>query len=929
MPLFIVSLFLPYTVDFHRLPTPAQRPSPQRLPTRRESTVEPNGKATLFPTHTPPRTPSASADAEEFFAQVQPSAATHFIKPHDPRTLVRSDSHLPEWGRGIFFNQPHSRASQLPPSRILGFAPPPEPEQSAWTKKKKFVQIKSPKNQSRSQSDERKQWGSDWTIVPAEQGNGGLANAIRAAQRHETLDDIFWLGTVGFPTDSLKEHTREEIHVKLESEYDALPIYVSDSDFDGHYTHFCKTIIWPVFHYQIPDHPKSKAYEDHSWKYYVNLNQAFADKIVKSYKRGDVIWIHDYHLLLVPGMVRQRLPEAQIGFFLHTAFPSSEVFRCLSTRKELLEGMLGADLIAFQSPEYQEHFLTTCSRLLVVEATADGVQLDDHFVNVTSLAIGIDPHGLNLAREEPDVMDWAKVMLERYKDKKIIVARDKLDHVRGVRQKLLAFELFLNKYPEWRDKVVLIQVATSTTDNPELSATVSDIVTRIDSQFSTLAHQPLVFLRQDIAFSQYLALLTVADVLMVTSMREGMNLTCHEYIICQDGNRCEKKHGPVILSEFTGSASIFRGNEISINPWDYQQCANAIKTALEMDDAEKDRRYNKLYDIVTSHTGAYWVEELSKVLTKVHEEHYQRDTMSIPRLSISQLSEKYRQTNCRIFILDYDGTMASFSAPTNIHLSSPQRVLDALNDLLADEHNIVYVMSGRMPDELEHMFSRAPGLGIIAENGCFVREFGTDEWVSFADMDKMKEWKEAVKGILQYYNERIEGSVIEERHCSLKLRLDKASDKDSAVRLGGECADQINSGCGSQDIHAVPVEKAVLIEPIEWSKGSAATHIFDKLRENRSRERGLFPDFLLVAGDDREDEVVFRWANKLAADKIIANVTTVSVGKRNTEAMTTLTQGTNGTYPKSCIWETATYSFICRPPLRPPEAGQTPLAFFA
>jgi trehalose-6-phosphate synthase len=159
---------------------------------------------------------------------------------------------------------------------------------------------------------------------------------------------------------------------------------------------------------------------------------------------------------LVPAMIRKKLPDAQIGFFLHTAFPSSEVFRCLAVRKELLEGMLGANLVAFQTREYAHHFLQTCSRLLIVEATEDGVQLDYHFVNVMPLPIGIDPKALSVAREEQEVLSWIKVMQERYHGKRLIVARDKLDHVRGVRQKLLAFELFLNKYPEYRDKVSVL-----------------------------------------------------------------------------------------------------------------------------------------------------------------------------------------------------------------------------------------------------------------------------------------------------------------------------------------------------------------------------------------------------------------------------------------------------------------------------------------
>lgn len=802
---------------------------------------------------------------------------------------------MPDWGKALAFNQPSSRANQLPPERILGSAPVPTPEIPKITKRAPTNGTRS----SRSRSDERKKWGQEWSIEPAEQGNGGLANAIRSAQPDGAMDDIFWLGTVGFPTDSLEQSTKDDIFEKLESEYESIAVYVSDSDFDGHYVHYCKTILWPIFHYQVPDHPKSKAYEDHSWKYYENLNRTFADKIVKSYKRGDIIWVHDYHLLLVPKMVREKLPDAQIGFFLHTAFPSSEVFRCLAMRKPLLEGMLGANLVAFQSHEYQEHFLTTCSRLLVVEATPEGVQLDDHFVNVTSLAIGIDPKGLSMAREEPQAKEWIDVMMERYKGKKLIVARDKLDTVRGVRQKLLACELFLNKYPEWKDKVVLIQVATSTTENPELSATVSDIVTRIDSQHSTLAHQPLVFLRQDIAFAQYLALLSVADVLMVTSLREGMNLTCHEFVICQDGALCSKKHGVTILSEFTGAAHLFKDSvsghfDLSINPWDYQQTAKAIKQALEMDDAEKEQRYKKMRDIVVNHTGEYWVNNLTKTLAKVYNEHYMHDTMSIPRLSVSQLSAKYRESKLRVFILDYEGTLASLATPANINLSSPQRVLDALNDLLSDDKNIIYVMSGRMPEELDRLFERCPGVGIIAENGCFVREFMSDEWVAFADLEKMSEWKNSVKGILQYYHERIEGSSIEERHCSLIFHYEKADDKEAAARLGGECANHINDACDSQRVHAVPVEKAVLIEPLDWSKGSAATHIFDNLREHKSEERHQWPDFLLVAGDDREDEVIFRWANQLAKNEVIKNVTTVSVGTRNTEAMATLTQGTSG-----------------------------------
>jgi HAD superfamily hydrolase (TIGR01484 family) len=841
-------------------------------------------KTSLLPT------PPIIRDAGEFFAQVPASSTAHFINPHDPDSLVRSDSYISEWRGGQLFHQPTSHVQGLPSSLISGYTEDEPPHRPRLTLKKS---TKRAKHRSRSRSrDKKKHWGSEWSIEPAEQGNGGLTNAVRAAARGGTIDDVIWVGTVGFPTDSLDEHTKDDITEKLESEYDALTVNVSDSDFDGHYTHYCKTILWPVFHYQIPDHPKSKAYEDHSWIHYVNVNQAFADKIVKSYKRGDIIWIHDYHLLLVPAMIRKKLPDVPIGFFLHSAFPSSEVFRCLSFRKELLEGMLGADLIAFQTLEYQEHFITTCSRLLIVEATPDGVQLDGHFVNVVWHPIGIDPKALNLAREETEVKEWIRVIQARYKGKRLIVARDKLDSIRGIREKLLAFELFLSKYPEWREKIVLIQIATASADDSELSATVADIVTRIDSQYSTIGHQPLVFLRQDISFAQYIALLSVADALMITSLREGMNLSCHEWIVCQDGKLSDKKHGPVILSEFTGSATVFKGAELSINPWDYRNCADAIKLILEMDHAEKHRRYKLMRDIVYQNTGEFWINALVRNLAKVHEEHYKHDNMSIPRLNVNQLSAKYREASSRVFTLDYEGTMANSSIPQNIHLGSPQRVIDALNDLLIDDRNIVYIMSGRMPEELERTFSLVPNIGIIAENGCYIRKFGCDEWTEFADLDKLSKWKHDVRSILLHYKLRIEGSEVEQRHCSLIFHYGKANDKETAVRIAGECINHINDVFKTQNVHAVPTENAVVVEALEWSKASAATHLFEGLL--LKADEGKRVDFLLVAGDDREDEAIFHWANGLGKKGVVRDVTTISVGKRNTEAMATLTQGTTG-----------------------------------
>ncbi|KAK0734591.1 glycosyltransferase family 20 protein [Lasiosphaeria miniovina] len=897
MTVFIASLFLPKTVHFTLPGTPPRGshsekkqppPADDRFPLERQpSLFQPQVNLT-----TPPHTPTEERKRDDPFTN-EDGLRIQLPPLQLPADGLRApiDRNSPTWGGRA--DQPKSRANSPPPPSIL------ENIRNIQAKAKELGRqgITQPRTLVRSDSHDRVFAHANWKVSSADQGNGGLRNAAEAASREGKLGDYTWVGTLGMPTDALLGTQQlQDIEDRLATEHDMLTVFCSDKDFDGHYSHFCKQILWPVFHYQIPDNPKSKAYEDHSWKYYVNLNQAFADKIVKNWKRGDVVWVHDYHLLLVPGMVRKKLPDAKIGFFLHVAFPSSEVFRCLAVRKELLEGMLGANLIGFQIHEYTRHFLQTCSRLLSAEATPDGLQLEDRFVDVLNLPIGIDPVSLSHHRKEDEVKRWLDIMRERYAGKKLIVARDKLDHVRGVRQKLLSYELFLNKNPEWRDKVVLIQVALSTSEKSELDATVSDIVTRVNSSWANLAYQPVVYLKQDIDYAQYLALLSIADALMITSQREGMNLTSHEYLFCQDGEIGDKKHGSLILSEFTGTSSLFGGNELSVNPWDYRACAEAIRTALEMGDKEKERRWSKLYEAVNHHTGSHWFTEFMSRLDRVYEEQHRRDQTSVPRLSMSALGQQYKRTDRRLFILDFEGTLVSWGPVNQIIPVSPQRTLDVLNDLLLDDRNTIYVMSGRRPEELDRLFHRVPNLGLIAENGCFLKDCGSSTWTEMADSEQIRSWKESVKNILTYYLERTPGAEIEDRRCSLIFHYKSAEDYEAAMRQATDCASHINDACEEQHVHAIPLDGCVLVEPIDWTKTTAAARIFSDLQDGMAPdERHKSPvDFLMVIGDGREDEKVFKWANSLGGEGMVKEVVTVSLGSRNTEAAATLTQGVSG-----------------------------------
>lgn len=382
---------------------------------------------------------------------------------------------------------------------------------------------------------------------------------------------------------------------------------------------------------------------------------------------------------------------------------------------------------------------------------------------------------------------------------------------------------------------------------------------------------------------------------MITSLREGMNLTSHEFVYCQDGRYGNKAYGSLILSEFTGSASVFGNHALLVNPWDYRQCAEAIYTALTRGEEKRQQVWKQLYGAVLQNSTANWVKSFGETLTRVWDEQSSREMMAVPRLSVSKLEERYRQSGCRLIIVDYEGTLASWGSPRSTILTTPQRAITTLTDLTDDTRNIVYVMSSRMPEEMEQLFRRVGSLGLIAENGCFMREPHAEEWFGLTDRAQTDAWMEGVRQVLDYFQERVEGSWIERRHCSLVFHHGSAEDQAVAVRLAAECSGHINDAC--HGVHATPTDGALVVEPADVNKASAAEMVWrtcvDKNREHGQPER---PDFLLVVGDNREDEPVFRWANELETSKAIDYAMTVTLGSRSTEAKATVTQGVTGKY---------------------------------
>lgn len=813
--------------------------------------------------------------------------------PNDARKLLHSDADVPEWGSDIlFYNQPRSRARPLPSRSVTNL-------NKLHKKARDDLEFAARKATSPPPGTASSAAGEydEWKIVPALRGNGALINAINAA-KDEKAFDVSWVGTLGFPTDALPQNTKLKIQDDLANDFEEEVVFVSDQNFSGHYTNFCKIVLWPLFHYQVPDDVNSKAYMDRSWEYYYNVNRAFADQLIKSYKRGDTIWVHDYHLLLVPSMVRKQLPDAKIGLFLHTAFPSSEIFRCQTKYRDLLHGMLGANLVAFQLQEYVSHFLQTCSRFLRIETTSEGVQLEDRFVNVTKQPIGINPTEIEKIRYSEAFAQAVEDVETTFKGKKLIVSRDKLDRIHGVRQKFQAYERFLDEFPDRAKDTVLLQVLSPNHEpNADLYARISEIQNRIHRKHHKLDQQPLRIWEQDLTPEVYYAILTVGDVLMNATQRDGMNLTAHEFVFCQDGKVRNHAHGAAVLSEFAGCSDILESGILRINPWNIPQQAAAISDALSMDPESKKAHWMPLHKIVQELTGAQWFQGLTRSLNDAHRTQDERSAASVPRLQTSAISHAYDQASHRLFILDYEGTLIARQSTASGFLTSPHRVIDILMDLLMDPKNVVYVTSDSSHQQLSQIFQTANGVGLIAENGSYMLPHGEtypQHWKTAINEDATAEWKSDVRGILTYFQARLEGSAIEERGSTMFFYFNDVKDQKIAERLSGDCADQINGSCQAAHVRAVHNPEYLKIEQTDCNKGTMASTLFNILHDQCARDKVDPPDFLMVAGDDREDEAVFRWANDLAKDGIVRDVFTVSIGDRETEAKAAMSKGSAG-----------------------------------
>ncbi|KAI8353296.1 glycosyltransferase family 20-domain-containing protein [Choanephora cucurbitarum] len=686
----------------------------------------------------------------------------------------------------------------------------------------------------------------EWVIVQ-NRGHGALNSGLQSLNDEYQTLHIGWTGPIkdeankkSIPAEELSEQDKDKIQSLLMQNGNIMPVFL-DSKSRGHYEGYCKEVLWPLFHYLVWTNDTDGRSEKKYWEDYVAVNRVFADTIASQYKPGDVIFINDYHLLLVPEMLREKIHDAPIGLFLHATFPSSEIFRCLTTRKEILHGFLGANLVGFQTYSYARHFIGACTRVLGCESTQTGVNVNGHIVSVGTFPIGIDADRVDQFRHEPNVAPKMKAIRDMYGGKKIIIGRDKLDSTKGVLQKLHAFEKFLKDYPEFRQEVVLVQVTTPTYgDNSKLETKVSELVSHINGLYGNLQHQPVHHYYQDIDRDEYYALLSVADVGLITSLRDGMNTTSLEYIICQ-----QETHGPLILSEFTGTAGSL-GAAMIVNPFDYAGVAKAIYDALVMSPEDKATRNKQLFQYVREHSAAYWARSFIKQLVE-STKNFSLQSQSTPALKSDQFIDQYKKAKKRVMFFDYDGTLTPIvSVPTDAKPS--QEMLQYLQKLCDDPRNEIWIISGRDQACLEDWLGGITNLGLSAEHGCFLKPAGSNQWTDVLEGIDMA-WKKDVTEIFDYYTERTEGSFVEHKKSSITWHY-RMADEEYGMFQAKECQNHLeNTIVSKMPVEILVGKKNLEVRPMMVNKGEVVKRILALSPE---------PDFIVCAGDDKTDEDMFR-----------------------------------------------------------------------
>ncbi|CAO2197615.1 unnamed protein product [Urochloa humidicola] len=682
---------------------------------------------------------------------------------------------------------------------------------------------------------------------------------------------------------------QDEVSQALLDRFRCAPVLLPDHVNDRFYHGFCKRQLWPLFHYMLPFSSSESAattsssvgtgrFDRSAWEAYVLANKFFFEKVVEVINpEDDYVWVHDYHLMALPTFLRRRFNRLRIGFFLHSPFPSSEIYRTLPVREEILKALLNCDLIGFHTFDYARHFLSCCSRMLGIEYQSKrgyiGLDYFGRTVGIKIMPVGVHMGQLQSGLRLPD-REWRLAELQQqFEGKTVLLGVDDMDIFKGINLKLLAFENMLRTHPKWQGRAVLVQIANPARgkgkDLEAIQAEIQESCRRINGDFGRSGYSPVVFIDRDVSTVEKIAYYTIAECVVVTAVRDGMNLTPYEYIVCRQGapgsESISEVIGPkksmLVVSEFIGCSPSLSG-AIRVNPWNIETTAEGMNEAISMPEQEKQLRHEKHYRYVSSHDVAYWSKSFIQDLERACKDHFRRTCWGIglgfgfrvvaldphfTKLNIDSIVNAYEISESRAILLDYDGTLVP---QTSINKAPSAEVLSIINTLCSDRRNIVFLVSGRDKDTLGKWFASCPKLGIAAEHGYFLRWSREEEWQTCTQALDFG-WMEMAKPVMNLYTEATDGSSIETKESALVWHHQDA-DPGFGSSQAKEMLDHLESVLANEPVSVKSGQFIVEVKPQGVSKGLVAERILASIKE-----RGKQADFVLCIGDDRSDEDMF------------------------------------------------------------------------
>ncbi len=700
----------------------------------------------------------------------------------------------------------------------------------------------------------------DTTGVHVERSSGGLATGMRGP--HERMESL-WIGWPGdLPKMRAKRRAELDAHLK---ELRCVPIHLSKTEVRRFYDDVSNGVLWPLFHYLVDQLPP----EARGWETYREVNQKFADAVVEHYQPGDLIWIHDYQLMLLPQILRERLPDANIGFFLHIPFPSSEVFSVLPWRDEILHGLMGADLIGFHTPPYLRHFATSLRRVLGIDVDVDRILRDGREVRLGVFPMGIDADAWEKRSEEPAVRERAEEIRREGGDKKILLGIDRLDYTKGIPRRLLAIERLFEIEPSLREQVRLIQITVPSREKigpyAEFRRRIDELVGRINSTYGTPAWVPIHSIHRSLSEEEVTALYRAADVMLVTPLRDGMNLVAKEFVAARTD-----RDGVLVLSEFAGAASEL-GEALQVNPYDVDNMARRIRQALLMPDMERRSRMRALRLRVMSHDADRWAQSFIDAMRRIRREAHARevppveDTFQLAHAlgtTLKSLEKPEPMSRDRaepmsldrveptlLLILDYDGTLMPF-ASTPDGAQPDDELVELLEELAARPDTRVHIVTGRARPSMERWLGHLP-VGLHAEHGLWSRLHVDEPWTLLRPVNPRL--KDKVRPIFEHFTSTTRGSFIEEKTASIAwhyrlANTDFVDESDFGEQQAKELRLLLGELLSNEPMQVLSGSRVVEVRPMGVNKGAAASLILSDAGPG-SR--------ILAIGDDRTDEDLF------------------------------------------------------------------------